>query len=189
MTTAKKERPAGVTILALLCFIAGGSFPFETRAFGSRLSHPVASFLMNPIAAMAVFVYLAAALVQAGFLIAIGLLKMKNWARVVLTVLCLIVLPFAVLGPMGSLMHADASSLGSLVIIRDCGFDARLSFQAACEGGVWRDQILNLLSVFQVRAVRHSASAPISLTLQRSSLVFLLQLSSDFSLRTLCLCV
>jgi uncharacterized membrane protein (DUF2068 family) len=119
MATAKKERPAGVTILALLCFIAGGSFPFETRAFGSWLSHPLASFLMNPIAGMVVIVYLAAALVQAGFFIAIGigLLKMKNWARVVLIVLCLIALPFAVLGLMGSLTHADASSLGSLVIM------------------------------------------------------------------------
>jgi hypothetical protein len=119
MTTAKKERPAGVTILALLCFIAGGSFAFGTRVFGSWLSHPVAGFLINPIAGMMVIVYLAGALVEAGLFIAIGigLLKVQNWARVFFIVLGLIVLTFAVLGLLASLMHADVSSLGSLVIM------------------------------------------------------------------------
>jgi uncharacterized membrane protein (DUF2068 family) len=119
MATVTKGRPAGVTILALLCFIAGGSYAYGTRMIGDWILHPLAGLLINPLAGMMAIVYLAAALVQAGFFIAIGigLLKMHNWARVVLIVLCLIVLPFAVLGLMGSLMHAGASSLGSLVIV------------------------------------------------------------------------
>jgi hypothetical protein len=89
MATVNKDRPAGVMILALLCFIAGGSSAYETRIFGDWVLHPLAGLLLNPIAGMVVIVGLAAALVQAGFfiVIGIGLLKMKNWARVVLIVL------------------------------------------------------------------------------------------------------
>lgn len=119
MTSATKERPAGVTILALLSFIVGGSFAYGTRIFGSLVLHSLAGLLINPLAGIVVIVGLAIALVQAGLFIAIGigLLKMQNWARVFLVVLSLIVLPFAVLGLMSSVMHAYASSLGSLVIM------------------------------------------------------------------------
>lgn len=119
MAEATKRRPTGVTILALFCFIVGGSFAFGMHFFGSWLSHPVAGFLINPIAGIVLIVGLAVALVQAGLFIAlgIGLLKMRNWARLSLIVLNLIVLTFAVLGLVGSVMHAAGSSLGSLVVV------------------------------------------------------------------------
>ena len=84
MTSATKERPAGVTILALLSFIVGGSFAYGTRIFGSLVLHSLAGLLINPLAGIVVIVGLAIALVQAGLFIAIGigLLKMQNWARV-----------------------------------------------------------------------------------------------------------
>ena len=119
MAEATKRRPPGVTILALFCFIVGGSFVFGMRFFGSWLSHPVAGFLINPIAGIVVIVGLVVALVQAGLFIVlgIGLLKMQNWARVSLILLSLIVLTFAVLGLVGSVMHVAVSSLASLVVV------------------------------------------------------------------------
>jgi hypothetical protein len=119
MADATKRRPPGVTILALFCFIAGGFFAFGMRFFGSWLSHPVAGFLINPIAGIVVIVGLAVAVVQAGLFIAlgIGLLKMRNWARVSLIVLSLIALTFAVLGLVGSVMSVAVSNLGALVVV------------------------------------------------------------------------
>jgi hypothetical protein len=115
-----KQRPPGATILALLCFIAGGSCAFGIRAFGDDwVLHPVAAFLINPIAGMVVIVYLAAALMQAGFFIAIGigLLKMQNWARVFLIVL----IGFEFLTGFSSLLtpitHALGSSPGPALIV------------------------------------------------------------------------
>lgn len=119
MAEATKRRPPGVTILALFCFIVGGSFAFGMRFFGSWLSHPVAGFLIHPIAGIVIIVGLAAALVQSGIfiVIGIGLLKMQNWARLSLIVLGLIVLTFAVLGLVGSVMRVAVSGLGSLVVV------------------------------------------------------------------------
>jgi hypothetical protein len=41
----------------------------------------------------------------------------------------------------------------------DCCWAASLSFQAACEAGVWRNQILSLLGVFKLGQPAHFAAA------------------------------
>jgi hypothetical protein len=93
-------------------------YTFEIHIVGFIILHPLAGLLINPLPAIGSFFAAAISLVQAGlfFAIGIGLLKMQNWARVLLIVLSGIVLLFGVLGLMISVMRADASSLGFRVI-------------------------------------------------------------------------
>jgi hypothetical protein len=122
MTIVTRERPAGVTILALLCFIAGGSSAYGTRIFGSWLLHPLAGVLLNPIAGLAVIVGLAAAFVQAGFFIAIGigLLKMQNWARVLLIVLSGLEFLAGVRAVVASAAPGTANAPGPALLVLAC---------------------------------------------------------------------
>ena len=89
MTGVPKERPTGVTILAVLFFIAGAFYASGTLVVGSRVLRPLAGLLINPLAAIVVIVSLATTLVQAALFVAIGigLLRLQNWARVLLIVL------------------------------------------------------------------------------------------------------
>ena len=89
MKGAPRERPAGVTILAVLFLIAGTIYAFGALIAPLNIFQPLASILINPLAAVFVFLALAISFVQGFLLIAIGIgfLKLQNWARVLLIIL------------------------------------------------------------------------------------------------------
>jgi hypothetical protein len=91
-TGAAMERPTGVTILAVLTFIGAGFLLIVGILFfagGAMLSHvlatgPGASMLLGVGGAVLGSVLLVLGIVQLA--IAVGLLKLQNWARILLIV-------------------------------------------------------------------------------------------------------
>lgn len=103
------DRPTGVTVLAVLSFLAGGLLLLV--AIGAVLGGAIIA---------SVFASLPASLVGAGMITAavvgvlfaalyafngLGLLRLQNWARVLTMVLIVLGLLSAVLGVFGALTH------------------------------------------------------------------------------------
>jgi hypothetical protein len=117
-----RERPAGVTILAVLFFVAGIFYSFGALIGCAMTLRPLAVILINPYAA--IFVFLAAALsfVQGALFIAVGIgfLKLQNWARVMLIVLIGLALingARALVTSGASAAHGFVSSPGPVLIV------------------------------------------------------------------------
>ena len=110
------NRPVGVTILAIVCFIftalcviggilaiAGGGFIATLiNQSGGQGSAGAAGLLAGLGAAIAVFFLIGAAI---NALVGWGLWKLKEWARIVAIVLAAISALFQALGVFGSLLH------------------------------------------------------------------------------------
>ena len=118
ITRPPKERPVGVTILAVLFFIVGARYFFEILIIGSTVLRSLAGLLINPLAGIVVIVSLASALVQAALFVAIGigLLKLQNWVRVLLIVLIGLVLLMAARALVISGAQGIVSSPGPVLI-------------------------------------------------------------------------
>jgi hypothetical protein len=104
------ERPTGVTILAVLCFIGAGFCVLGALVFlfgGTMLSSLGAAggggaFLAGlGMAAAVIFLAIAALYVATG----IGLIGLKNWGRILTIVLVALGLLSAAFGLLGALMH------------------------------------------------------------------------------------
>jgi len=103
------ERPTGVTILAILSFLAGGLvllFALGALLGGAMIASVFASLPASLVGVGAIIVavvcFLFAALYAAN---GVGLLKLQNWARVLTIVLIILGLLSAVLGVFGALAH------------------------------------------------------------------------------------
>jgi len=86
------QRPTGVTILAVLAFCGAGLLVLAALAvlFGGALLSSLSSSGMGMMAGVGAAVVAAFLLIFAGLDVAIGvgLLKLRNWARVLTIVLC-----------------------------------------------------------------------------------------------------
>ncbi len=102
------ERPTGVTVLAVLCFIGGafavlgGLAMFFVGAAGMA-SRPGMGMMMAGMGAfVGVFLLILAALYV---IVGVGLWKLLNWGRILALVLVGIGAVFAVLGLFSALIH------------------------------------------------------------------------------------
>jgi hypothetical protein len=103
------DRPTGVTILAVLSFLAGGFLlivALGALAGGAVIASVFASLPASLVGAgaiiLAVVCFVFAALYAAN---GVGLLKLQNWARLLTIVLIVLGLLSAVLGVFGTLAH------------------------------------------------------------------------------------
>ena len=104
------ERPTGVMILAVLAFIAAAFLGIAGIVFiagGAMLSHvlasgPGAGFLLGLGSAVVGSIFLALGVIY--LVIAVGLLKLQNWARV-LTIIFIGLSLFSVAGGWSSFVH------------------------------------------------------------------------------------
>jgi len=103
------ERPTGVTVLAILSFLAGGLvllIALGALLGGAMIASVFASLPASLVGVGAIIVavicFLFAALYAAN---GVGLLKLQNWARVLTIVLIILGLLSAVLGGFGALAH------------------------------------------------------------------------------------
>jgi hypothetical protein len=114
-----KERPPGVTILAVFFLIAGTMYAFWALIAPLRIFRPLAVILLNPYAAIFAFLALAISFVQGVLLIAIGIgfLKLQNWARILLIVFIGLVLLMAARGLITSGVQGIVSSPGPPLIV------------------------------------------------------------------------
>jgi hypothetical protein len=103
------DRPTGVTILAVLSFLAGGLLliiALGALAGGAVIASVFASLPASLVGAgaiiLAVVCFVFAALYAAN---GVGLLKLQNWARLLTIVLIVLGLLSAVLGVFGTLAH------------------------------------------------------------------------------------
>ena len=116
------ERPTGVTILAVLAFIGAGFLVLGALAFifgGAMLaglSKAGGGALLGGLGMVAAVIFLAIAALYV--VIGIGLLGLKNWARVVTIVLIALGLVSGAFGLVSSLTHF---SIG-LLLWRACIF-------------------------------------------------------------------
>jgi hypothetical protein len=119
ITRPSKERPIGVTILAVLFLIAGAYYSLGTLIAPLRIFRPLAVILLNPYAAIFAFLALAISFVQGVLLIAIGIgfLKLQNWARILLIVFVGLVLLMAACGLITSGVQGLVSSPGPALIV------------------------------------------------------------------------
>ncbi len=107
----KKERPLGVTILAILGYIGtvllaiGGILMFTGAGFLTTSFGTLGVFSSNVFIGMGVF-FLAFAVLQ--FFIAKGLWDGKNWARIITIV-------FAAIGVLSALMSLISGSFSSII--------------------------------------------------------------------------
>ena len=104
------ERPAGVTIMAVLGFI--GAFCSLFAAFGMFLGGAILSSLANRpglgmMAGMgsAIFGLVFLAIAAVYLVTGIGLWKLQNWARIVTLILVSVGLVFNALGLLSTLLH------------------------------------------------------------------------------------
>ena len=103
------ERPVGVTILAVLCFLGAAGSVLGDLAMGAvsalagaHAHTPLGGLIGLGGTAAAIVMFLLAALDLA---VGIGLLKLQEWARITLLVLTAIGAAFVVVGFVGSLLH------------------------------------------------------------------------------------
>ncbi len=105
------ERPTGVTVLAVLCFIGGafavlgGLAMFFAGALGmaGMASRPGMGMMMAGMGAfVGVFLLILAALYV---IVGVGLWKLLNWGRILALVLVGIGAVFAILGLFSALIH------------------------------------------------------------------------------------
>ena len=109
------QRPVGVTILAVLCFIGaallvicglvlllGGAWLATLRSAHAGAGLPPAAVLLAGMGAVAGIIVLALAALNV--VVGIGLLGLKSWARILLIVLIAIGLVLSVLGLFSVLM-------------------------------------------------------------------------------------
>jgi hypothetical protein len=119
ITKPSKERPSGVTILAVLFLIAGTYYALGALIAPLRIFRPLAVILLNPYAAIFAFLALAISFVQGVLLIAIGIgfLKLQNWARILLIVFIGLALLMAARTLVISGAHWIVSSPGPVLIV------------------------------------------------------------------------
>lgn len=91
------ERPLGVLFLAVLCFIPGAFAVYQTVG---TLLRSAAGMLINPVAGIFLLLGMAISMAIAVglFVIGRGLLKMRNWARVLTIGLAVAVALFFTIG-------------------------------------------------------------------------------------------
>ncbi len=107
-------RPGGVTVIAVLCFLGGGLLllgGIDMMAGGGILAglmsqqgqgNPMAGIIASVGAALGVF-FLIFAVIE--ILLGVGLLKLKEWARITTVVLTGIGTALGLLGLLGSVLH------------------------------------------------------------------------------------
>jgi hypothetical protein len=103
------ERPAGVTILAVLGFLGaafalmGGMTIFAGGAMVSRMSGTPLGMMAGVGGAMIATAFLIFAVFYV--IISVGLLKLQNWARIILIVLVILGLASSAFGLLGAVAH------------------------------------------------------------------------------------
>jgi hypothetical protein len=145
-----KERPLGVTILAVLFSIYGASHAVEAFALVPMLFRGGGgAMLIYPVQALMFLLMLAFGLGKAALLVAIGigLIRLQNWARILLIVFIGLELLMVARSSIFRLPYAPVLAGPGAYRGIYCCWGASLSFQAACEAGVCRNQILSLLVV------------------------------------------
>jgi len=115
------NKPAGVIVIAILyfigaafcllggiTFIAGGGFLATMMSQQGQAGGSGLATLMAGLGAVMGVVFLAFGVID--IFVALGLLKLKNWARIVAIVFSAIGACFQVLGILGSLSHFNPGS-------------------------------------------------------------------------------
>ncbi len=115
------SRPAGVTVIAVLCFLggafaalggvgmmAGGGLVATLMSQQGQAAGPMAGIIASVGAAVGVFLLLIAAV---DIVMGVGLLKLKEWARMTTIILTGIGAAFGLLGLLGLLAHFNVAAL------------------------------------------------------------------------------
>jgi hypothetical protein len=104
------ERPTGVTILALLAFVGTGLSVLGALGVllggamvANMAARPGMGMLAGTVGAVIGVVLLGVAILYA--VVGIGFLKLQNWARILVLVLCGLGVLFNGLGLLGALFH------------------------------------------------------------------------------------
>ncbi len=109
------NRPAGVTVIAVLCFVfgalyalggatmmAGGGIIAKIMSEQGQAAGPLAGMIAGLGAAIGIFLLLIGIV---DIVLGVGLLQVKEWARIVSIVLAGIGAALGVLGLLGGLVH------------------------------------------------------------------------------------
>jgi hypothetical protein len=113
------ERPAGVSILAVFCLIAGALS--VSLSVGALLSS-VVGMLINPLMGIFVLLWLAVsvAIAVALFAIGVGLIQMRNWSRVLVIGLAsalALLFTIGMLGMAASTVPLDGAALAMEITV------------------------------------------------------------------------
>lgn len=116
------NKPAGVIVIAILyfivaagcllgglLFIAGGGFMATMMSQSGQASASPLAGMMAGLGAIAGIIFLAFGVID--LLVGIGLLKLKNWARIVAIVFSAIGAAFQILGILGSISHFNVAAM------------------------------------------------------------------------------
>ena len=124
MTRHAKNRPVGITVLALLSLGVGAIYVGWAILGPFRLFRPLASALLNPLVTLLAMIAFSFTLVEGGFfiLIGIGLFKMQNWARVLLVVLIGVEFLLGALGLATSGTSGVMADPGPVLIVASISF-------------------------------------------------------------------
>ena len=116
------ERPTGVSVLAVLCFIAAGLTILISLAF--MMGSAAISQMIGGGAGSAMFVGLGAiggifilAFAALYLVVGFGLWTLKNWGRLLMLILAAIGLVFGALGLLRALMHFHVMVLAWQLIV------------------------------------------------------------------------
>jgi hypothetical protein len=112
ITRPSKERPIGVTILAVLFLIYGASYGVGALA-GVPILFRGGAILIYPVQGLIVLLMVAFGLAEAALLVAIGigLFRLQNWARILLIVF----IGFALLMAARALVFSASRALPALL--------------------------------------------------------------------------